>query len=401
MSIDEVKAFNKLPIEIQSLPGVSVHKRIHEYSEDGLYDVNYNRSNFEGCRVGPGGEVDLKISIANREKAAITKLVIEFGLFIEGFISFPIPNSGRFVYSHPKMIRACKNDTDIEFVDAYIPNAWNNLEHPGRDFGAVPTGVYIEYENGRKLFYEIDRTKPVGLLGDVNIPSSFIDVYEGYYPAASLWVVPGCLVDRTSNDLAKSSYLGAGSCPDGSWDVECGIYNPTDKVIVGVDYVFSVNETYDTNSRTYIPEVMVSFKQPINPRKNAILHQKNAIHNVGHPIKTILKRVDITFEDGTKASYPKDYRTPNAGNGQGCYVATAVYGSYDCAEVWTLRRFRDYYLDKTWYGKKFIKLYYAVSPTLVKLFGSYQWFNKGWKSVLNMFVRNLNEKGYDNTPYND
>ena len=31
----------------------------------------------------------------------------------------------------------------------------------------------------------------------------------------------------------------------------------------------------------------------------------------------------------------------NPSNGA-CYVATAVYGSYDCPEVWTLRRFRDY-----------------------------------------------------------
>ena len=26
----------------------------------------------------------------------------------------------------------------------------------------------------------------------------------------------------------------------------------------------------------------------------------------------------------------------------GCYVATAVYGSYDCPEVWVLRRYRDF-----------------------------------------------------------
>ncbi len=42
---------------------------------------------------------------------------------------------------------------------------------------------------------------------------------------------------------------------------------------------------------------------------------------------------------------------------QGCYVATAVYGSYDCPEVWTLRRYRDNTLAETWYGRVFIKLY--------------------------------------------
>lgn len=50
----------------------------------------------------------------------------------------------------------------------------------------------------------------------------------------------------------------------------------------------------------------------------------------------------------------------------GCYVATCVYGSYDCPEMWTIRRFRDYTLDATWYGRLFIKCYYATSPTIVK-----------------------------------
>ena len=39
----------------------------------------------------------------------------------------------------------------------------------------------------------------------------------------------------------------------------------------------------------------------------------------------------------------------------GCYVATAVYGSYDCPQVWTLRRYRDYTLAETWYGRAFIR----------------------------------------------
>ena len=32
----------------------------------------------------------------------------------------------------------------------------------------------------------------------------------------------------------------------------------------------------------------------------------------------------------------------NSGNTGGCYVATCIYGSYDCPQVWTLRRYRDY-----------------------------------------------------------
>ena len=85
----------------------------------------------------------------------------------------------------------------------------------------------------------------------------------------------------------------------------------------------------------------------------------------------------------------------------GCYVATAVYGSYDCPEVWTLRRFRDYTLAETWYGRAFIHTYYAISPTLVKWFGHTEWFNRMWRPVLNKMVEKLNSSGVENTAYCD
>lgn len=85
----------------------------------------------------------------------------------------------------------------------------------------------------------------------------------------------------------------------------------------------------------------------------------------------------------------------------GCYIATCVYGSYDCPQVWTLRRFRDYTLDETWYGRLFIKCYYATSPTLVKWFGNTKWFRKFWKSKLDKMVSDLNNKGVKDTYYKD
>lgn len=85
----------------------------------------------------------------------------------------------------------------------------------------------------------------------------------------------------------------------------------------------------------------------------------------------------------------------------GCYVATAVYGSYDCPQVWTLRRYRDDTLAETWYGRAFIKTYYAISPTLVKWFGHTTWFKKMWKGKLDRMVADLNADGVENTPYED
>ena len=85
----------------------------------------------------------------------------------------------------------------------------------------------------------------------------------------------------------------------------------------------------------------------------------------------------------------------------GCYIATAVYGSYDCPEVWTLRRYRDDDLGSNFFGRLFIKIYYAISPTLVKLFGKTKWFKKMWKKILDKKVEKLNDNGVDNTPYED
>ena len=93
--------------------------------------------------------------------------------------------------------------------------------------------------------------------------------------------------------------------------------------------------------------------------------------------------------------------TPTPTKSGGCYVATAVYGSYDCPQVWTLRRYRDDTLSKTWYGRAFIHTYYAISPTLVKWFGNTNWFKNMWKPKLDKMVNNLNSEGVDNTPYED
>lgn len=85
----------------------------------------------------------------------------------------------------------------------------------------------------------------------------------------------------------------------------------------------------------------------------------------------------------------------------GCYVATCVYGSYDCPEVWTLRRFRDDMLAKTLIGRAFIHAYYAISPTIVKWFGHTDWFRKFWRSHLDNMVSQLRNRGVEDTPYQD
>lgn len=86
---------------------------------------------------------------------------------------------------------------------------------------------------------------------------------------------------------------------------------------------------------------------------------------------------------------------------KGCYVATAVYGSYDCPQVWALRRYRDNFLSGSALGRAFIKVYYALSPTAIRWFGHTRWFNRLFRGILDRKVSKLKKHGYEDTPYND
>ncbi|MBN1405225.1 MAG: PKD domain-containing protein [Candidatus Omnitrophica bacterium] len=47
-----------------------------------------------------------------------------------------------------------------------------------------------------------------------------------------------------------------------------------------------------------------------------------------------------------------------------CFIATAAYGSSDCKDVMTLRRFRDKFLLTNSFGKNFVACYYKYSPKM-------------------------------------
>lgn len=122
------------------------------------------------------------------------------------------------------------------------------------------------------------------------------------------------------------------------------------------------------------------------------------------PIHVVLRKMSSKINYYGRANENKSGKYASgetSSSGGGCYVATAVYGSYDCPQVWTLRRFRDYELAKTWYGRAFIHTYYAISPTIVKWFGNTTWFKKMWKGTLDRMVSSLNNKGVADTPYED
>ena len=127
--------------------------------------------------------------------------------------------------------------------------------------------------------------------------------------------------------------------------------------------------------------------------------QKDMLNATKRAFLTELKQIADKHDDSYIQELISDISSHESNDG--CYVATCVYGSYDCPQVWTLRRYRDYTLAKTWYGRAFIRTYYAISPTLVKWFGHTDWFKNTWKPYLDRMVKKLNSIGFEDTPYND
>ena len=94
------------------------------------------------------------------------------------------------------------------------------------------------------------------------------------------------------------------------------------------------------------------------------------------------------------------YIKPTEKSGR-CYIASTIYGSYDCPQVWIFRRYRDNTLANTWYGRLLINLYYAISPTVVRLFGNTIWFNNIFKRRLDKITSKLKDIGISDAPYSD
>ena len=85
----------------------------------------------------------------------------------------------------------------------------------------------------------------------------------------------------------------------------------------------------------------------------------------------------------------------------GCYIATAVYGSYDCPQVRVLRRYRDISLATSAVGRAFIKVYYCASPYVVRMTAQMPSANKLFKAVLDKLVNRLLCGGYQDSHYID
>ncbi len=78
----------------------------------------------------------------------------------------------------------------------------------------------------------------------------------------------------------------------------------------------------------------------------------------------------------------------SSGSG-GCYIATMAYGSYEHPQVLELREFRDETLSKSIAGRNLIRIYYWLSPKLVKFLGGNRLINSLIRKLLNQVIKHI------------
>ncbi|MBQ3058491.1 MAG: hypothetical protein IJD00_06025 [Clostridia bacterium] len=205
---------------------------------------------------------------------------------------------------------------------------------------------------------------------------------------------------------AKNNIDAAGRC---SQEYVKSYTNDTLYLLGGAELLCSLSENAKITNETKVKVFELKAQVLKYSLEANFLYNGNRLYL--YSLNDLERRQEI--QNNLKDTYNKltelvpDYQVPQLPtvnpqtSSGGCYVATAVYGSYDCPQVWTLRRYRDYTLAETWHGRTFIKSYYLISPTIVKWFGHTKWFKKMWKGKLDRVVAKLQANGVESTPYED
>lgn len=122
-------------------------------------------------------------------------------------------------------------------------------------------------------------------------------------------------------------------------------------------------------------------------------YAKRAIQYADSAHKEIYsKLINERHSDAERRIHELDEHSKNSGCLGGCYIATAVYGSYQAPEVLILRKYRDEVLSNSLVGRAFIKSYYFLSPPVAKWLKNAGAINRIVRIYLDKFVGQLEER---------
>ena len=93
--------------------------------------------------------------------------------------------------------------------------------------------------------------------------------------------------------------------------------------------------------------------------------------------RTTIQNIQSQIETHTKSS------------SGACYIATMAYGDYDHPQVKVLRNYRDRHLSSSFGGRMFIRIYYAMSPSMVSLLKNQRTINRIIRRLLDKLIMSI------------
>lgn len=176
-------------------------------------------------------------------------------------------------------------------------------------------------------------------------------------------------------------------------DFEARLIIPIARAVLRINLVLALHRLGDvTRGEPLLREARRLITQaeadPLAPRNSDSGHVKRI-----QTVLSILRQVEAQVTAATSAAAasrrPKPESSTDTKSSGGCYIATAVYGSYDAAEVLVLRQFRDERLNSTAPGRTLVRVYYSLSPRVAGAFRDRPAINRTAKRVLDRIVRRL------------
>ncbi len=185
-------------------------------------------------------------------------------------------------------------------------------------------------------------------------------------------------------------------------DIDCSAFDQQKAIMytkMGLDSTNQEVKTAAQNVKNFYHQIVV--REVVN-RDQALKNGSSYQPSQREQIASAINQALIHYKSNNTSSGTSSGGSGSSGKKSGgCYIATSVYGSYDCPQVWPLRRFRDNKLALSAMGRSFIRVYYAISPHIVKRFGNNRLFRAFWKAILDNWVIRLQKEGYNSNPYQD
>ncbi|MBQ5952778.1 MAG: leucine-rich repeat protein [Lachnospiraceae bacterium] len=321
-------------------------------------------------------------------------------------ISLQCPNCGSHLdYDSAKKIYHCPFCESVFFADT---------ESARNDDFDIQTAILYAYKGKSPNILIPDGVKKIGehcfagmcFIESVSIPESLTEIGANAFN--------GCAALREINFHEKFQIIGAGAFKDSGL-----------RHVVLPESLLSIGEAAFMNCNLLESAVIPSYKGIAWKRTfKSCSALENVQFNLADFFPSFIQN-ELTMRNGDKRSTlfdafqdtPLFYRlrekvwnkqclfcggeldkkyhcgkceiTYTTGKREGCYIATAVYGSYNSPQVRVLRRYRDSVLAKSIWGRLFIRIYYAFSPFLVKHFAYHSWFRKSTKKTLDCIVHKL------------